>query len=140
MQSVTSSSNTVIERSPAPARRPSVEHSSPGGQRRPSISGDSTAQRRPSQRSGSQPGSPALAQRRPSGTRSTSTSSNPETLQRSSSILNMIFGASSSKGEIKCKESDIKAITRMGFSREQAVWALSQNDHNVTMALNSLTR
>lgn len=137
MHTATSSSTAATESGPAPTRRPSVDNASPGGQRR---SGDSSVQRQKSQRAGSQPGSPAVAQRRPSGTRSTSTSSNPETLQRSSSILNMIFGSTSSKGEIKCKESDIKAITKMGFSREQAVWALSQNDNNVTLALNSLTR
>jgi hypothetical protein len=39
----------------------------------------------------------------------------------------------------KCKESDVKAIVDMGFARDQAVWALMQNGHNVVMAINSLT-
>ncbi len=42
-------------------------------------------------------------------------------------------------GKLKYKESDVKTIMNMGFTRDQAVWALLQNDNNVVMAINSLT-
>ena len=39
----------------------------------------------------------------------------------------------------KCRESDIRTIVGMGFTRDQAVWALMQSDQNVVMAINALT-
>lgn len=39
----------------------------------------------------------------------------------------------------RCKESDIKKIIEMGFTRDQAITALLQNDHNIVMAIHSLT-
>jgi NACalpha-BTF3-like transcription factor len=64
---------------------------------------------------------------------------------RSLRITN-IFGRQSSKKEsdssgkkTKCKESDVKKIMEMGFTRDQAVTALLQQDHNLIMAINSLT-
>lgn len=39
---------------------------------------------------------------------------------------------------LKYKESDVKAIMDMGYCRDQAVWALVQNQNNVPMALESL--
>jgi NACalpha-BTF3-like transcription factor len=59
-----------------------------------------------------------------------------------------MFGRQNSKKEsdssgsgkkTKCKESDIKKIMEMGFTRDQAVTALLQQDHNLIMAINSLT-
>ncbi len=43
------------------------------------------------------------------------------------------------KSKHKCKESDVKKITEMGFTRDQAVTALMQNDNNLVMAIHSLT-
>jgi hypothetical protein len=40
----------------------------------------------------------------------------------------------------KYKESDVRAITDMGYAREQAVWALLQSDNNLAMAIESLCR
>ena len=91
-------------------------------QRRPSNSGSSISQN-----------PPAPLERSPSRR-----PSNPKSLKKTTSVLTKMFG--SSNGEIKCKESDVKTIVKMGFSRDQAVWALAQNDHNVAMAINSLTR
>lgn len=38
----------------------------------------------------------------------------------------------------KYKESDVKTLTNMGYSREQAVWALLQNNNNLPMAIDAL--
>ena len=42
--------------------------------------------------------------------------------------------------KVKYRESDVKLITNMGYSKEQAVWALVQNGNNVTMAIDALCR
>eukprot|EP01039_Chlorochromonas_danica_P003720 gene3720-4069_t len=47
------------------------------------------------------------------------------------------FGAGNSK--LKYKEADVRSIMQMGFSKDQAVWALIQNDNNVVNAILSLT-
>jgi NACalpha-BTF3-like transcription factor len=41
--------------------------------------------------------------------------------------------------KLRYKEADVRAIMEMGFSKDQAVWALVQNDHNLLLAINSLT-
>ena len=41
---------------------------------------------------------------------------------------------------LKVKSKDVKMIMEMGFSKDQAVWALVENDNNVLQAINSLTR
>jgi hypothetical protein len=41
---------------------------------------------------------------------------------------------------LRARESDVRTIMNMGFTRDQAVWALLQNDHNVILAVNSLTQ
>lgn len=48
------------------------------------------------------------------------------------------FGLSSKN--LKYKEADVNSIMQMGFTRDQAVWALVQNDNNVVNAIMSLTR
>lgn len=48
------------------------------------------------------------------------------------------FGLTSKN--LKYKEADVKSIVAMGFTRDQAVWALVQNDNNVVNAIMSLTR
>jgi hypothetical protein len=44
------------------------------------------------------------------------------------------------KEKLKYKEADVKTLTNMGYSREQAVWALLQNNNNVPMAIDALCR
>ncbi|RYH14532.1 hypothetical protein EON65_33450 [archaeon] len=41
--------------------------------------------------------------------------------------------------KLKYKEADVKTIMNMGFSRDQAVWALMQSENNVVNAIMSLT-
>jgi uncharacterized UBP type Zn finger protein len=41
--------------------------------------------------------------------------------------------------KLKYNEADVKRITKMGFTRDQAVQALIENHHNVEGAVNSLT-
>mmetsp|Transcript_12976 Transcript_12976/g.21588 ORF Transcript_12976/g.21588 Transcript_12976/m.21588 type:complete len:144 (+) Transcript_12976:588-1019(+) len=40
--------------------------------------------------------------------------------------------------KLKCRESDIKIITKMGYTRDQAIWALMHNQNNVARAIESL--
>lgn len=49
-----------------------------------------------------------------------------------------IFGFGGSNRKVK--ESDVKTITSMGFTRDQAVHALMQFDNNVVLAIDSLAR
>jgi NACalpha-BTF3-like transcription factor len=72
--------------------------------------------------------------------RANSTQQEPKKLLRITSM--MPGGKPKSKDGMKhkCKESDIKKIVEMGFTRDQAITALVQNDQNLVMAINCLTK
>ncbi|KAJ1389339.1 hypothetical protein B484DRAFT_409352 [Ochromonadaceae sp. CCMP2298] len=42
------------------------------------------------------------------------------------------------KGKLKYREADVKSITKMGYTRDQAITALLQNHNNVSHAIDSL--
>jgi NACalpha-BTF3-like transcription factor len=69
---------------------------------------------------------------------SASGNNEPKKLLRISSMMK----GKKQEGSIRhnCKESDLKKLTEMGFTRDQAITALVQNEHNLINAINSLTR
>lgn len=72
----------------------------------------------------------------------------PKATRKSSIFGGLGFGggtasskeAGGGKSKLRYKEADVRAITDMGFTKDQAIWALVQNDQNVLHAINSLTR
>ena len=62
-------------------------------------------------------------------------SSNPLT-RRSSFVGN---NGQSTSGKIKYKEADVKQLVKMGFSKDQAVQALMENDNDVRLAAEALS-
>ncbi len=70
----------------------------------------------------------------------TSTSTQPRALSRTSSAFGWFFsGGGNENVDPRCKTADIKRITEMGFSHDQAVSALMVNDFNLARAIDSLT-
>lgn len=95
--------------------------------------------------------SPASSQSRPAPGPSQSSSNNsissqsrepPPKLVKKRSIFNFVSSDSNGgNGHVekpRYKEADVRTITKMGYSREQAVWALLQSNNNLPMAIETL--
>ena len=69
----------------------------------------------------------------------------PAKLVKKRSIFNFVSSDNSGGGgggghteKPRYKEADVRAITKMGYSKEQAVWALLQSNNNLPMAIDTL--
>lgn len=58
---------------------------------------------------------------------------------KSTSIFGFMTSSTGKNDRKGCKESDISAITNMGFTREQAIIALLAHNQNLLRAVDSLT-
>ena len=71
-----------------------------------------------------------------------STSFQQQNFQPSNNPLNRkgsFISGSSAPPKLKYKEADVKKLMKMGFNHEQAVQALVENNHDVTLAAEALS-